>query len=167
MPRTRPSMRDTFSPSGEVIAKSCTRSTGNMAIRKCRSNLEDVRLADTTVAVTLTSTNGVPVVAERSMFLPGPPPAAWDEAAESAGVPARARKWGLAEGEVGGNSGHGDEHSPGQYLADHRVGQRHPALRGWNNRGEECSVSARRAASRSIIRHTNSLLPERSGLERL
>ncbi len=66
---------------------------------------EDPRLASTAVSTTLTSTNGVPVIAERTMWWPGPSLAAWQEAHNSPGATTTGTAWGLAEGEVGGANG--------------------------------------------------------------
>lgn len=65
---------------------------------------EDARLADTAVATTLRSVNGVAVVAERAMWWPGSSPT-WHEAHGTAGSTATARRWAVAEGEVGGTRG--------------------------------------------------------------
>lgn len=59
------------------------------------------RLADTAVAATVTSANGVPIVAERSMWWPGTA-GTWQEAHNSPGSVAFGPRWGLADGEVGG-----------------------------------------------------------------
>jgi hypothetical protein len=66
-------------------------------------DLEDPRLADTALAVTLVSTNGTPIVAERAMwwFHPG---GYWHEANNSPGATETGAAWALAEGEVGGAS---------------------------------------------------------------
>jgi hypothetical protein len=66
---------------------------------------EDARLADTAVSTVITSLNSVPIVAERSMWWPGPTAATWSEAHNSAGLTSSGRKWALAEGEVGGSRG--------------------------------------------------------------
>ncbi|MGE0706272.1 MAG: hypothetical protein AB7P22_20305, partial [Vicinamibacterales bacterium] len=65
---------------------------------------EDARLADTAVSTIISSTNGVPIIAERSMWWPGPTAASWSEAHNSAGLTETGRMWALAEGEVGGAS---------------------------------------------------------------
>ena len=57
-------------------------------------------LADTAVSTTIRSTNGVPVIAERAMWWPGPTPATWYEAHNSGGATATGTRWALAEGEV-------------------------------------------------------------------
>jgi hypothetical protein len=53
------------------------------------------------------STNGVPVIVERSMWWPGPEVSAnvWYEAHNSPGATTTGTKWALAEGEVGGPVG--------------------------------------------------------------
>lgn len=60
-------------------------------------DLEDSRLANTAVATTIRSTNGVPIVVERSMWWPG---TRWYEAHSSPGSTVTGTRWGLAEGEV-------------------------------------------------------------------
>jgi hypothetical protein len=62
-------------------------------------NLEDSRLADTAVAQVVRSTNGVPVVVERSMWWPR---ASWIEGHTSAAAVQTGSKWAIAEGEDGG-----------------------------------------------------------------
>jgi hypothetical protein len=59
-------------------------------------------LADVAVSTSLTSTNGVPVIVERTMWWPQP---AWYEAHNSPGATATGTRWALAEGEVGGADG--------------------------------------------------------------
>jgi hypothetical protein len=60
---------------------------------------EDPTLAATSVATHVTSDQ--PIVVERSMYWPVTP-ASWNEASNAFGVTQTARKWGLAEGRVGG-----------------------------------------------------------------
>jgi hypothetical protein len=55
-------------------------------------------LADTAVSTTITSTNGVPVIVERTMWWPQPD---WYEAHNSPGATSAGTRWVLAEGEVG------------------------------------------------------------------
>jgi hypothetical protein len=62
---------------------------------------EDVRLSNTAVSVTLTSLDGVPILAERSMWWPGDF-ATWAEAHASCGATATGTLWAFAEGEVSG-----------------------------------------------------------------
>jgi len=61
---------------------------------------EHSQLANTAVSVRLTSTNGVPVVAERAMWWPG---SNWHEAHAAAGATATGTRWALAEGQLGGS----------------------------------------------------------------
>ena len=63
---------------------------------------EDPRLASTAVGATIHSVDGVPVVAERAMWWPGPTAATWHGAHASLGVTETATRWVLADGEVGG-----------------------------------------------------------------
>ena len=60
--------------------------------------------ANVAVSTTVTSTNAVPVIVERTMWWPGPEIATpfWTEAHNSAGSTASGTAWALAEGEVGG-----------------------------------------------------------------
>jgi hypothetical protein len=61
-------------------------------------------LANVAVSATVTSTNAVPIIVERTMWWPGPEMSAafWTEAHNSAGTTATATRWALAEGEAGG-----------------------------------------------------------------
>jgi hypothetical protein len=61
-------------------------------------------LDNVAVSSTITSTNGVPIIAERTMWWPSPAMTAsyWTEAHNSPGATATATRWALAEGEVGG-----------------------------------------------------------------
>ena len=59
-------------------------------------------LADTAVSTLVTSLNGVPIVVERAMWWPD---GDWREAHASAGATAAGRRWGIANGEVGGPNG--------------------------------------------------------------
>ena len=69
-------------------------------------DLEDARLADTAVSTTLLSLNGVPLVAERAMWWPGPAFAPqWYEAHNSPGATSTGTRWAMAEGETGGPRG--------------------------------------------------------------
>ena len=91
-------------PDGSTIEKQylvAARSRFNIWV-----DLEDTRLADTAVSTTLTSLNGVQVVAERAMWWPGPAYAPhWYEAHNSPGATATGTLWALAEGESGGPRG--------------------------------------------------------------
>jgi hypothetical protein len=60
---------------------------------------EDASLAATSVATRVTS--DLPIVVERAMYWPMTP-ASWNEASNAFGVTETARRWGLAEGRVGG-----------------------------------------------------------------
>lgn len=60
---------------------------------------EDARLADTGFGAVIESTNGVPVVVERSMWWPS---GSWQEAHGARASSVTSRRWGLAEGESGG-----------------------------------------------------------------
>lgn len=66
-------------------------------------DFEDPQLANAAVSTTLTSTNGVPIIAERAMWWPNNGNE-WFEAHNSAGATTTGTKWALAEGEVGGGS---------------------------------------------------------------
>ncbi len=63
-------------------------------------NLEDPALADTDVSAVITSTNGVPIIVERAMYLDGRGQR-FDAGHESAGVTAPGTEWYLAEGATG------------------------------------------------------------------
>ena len=87
-------------PSGEIVRKPhVIPANSRMSIWVDR---EDARLADTAVSATVRSTNGVEFVAERSMRWPGRGASPAQEEHNSAGTPAAATRWGIAEGEVGG-----------------------------------------------------------------
>jgi hypothetical protein len=61
-------------------------------------------LDNVAVSSTIRSTNGVPIIAERTMWWPSPALTAsyWTEAHNSPGATATATRWAMAEGEVGG-----------------------------------------------------------------
>jgi hypothetical protein len=61
-------------------------------------------LANVDVSCAITSTNGVPIVVERSMWFPGleVTPRFWTEAHNSPGSTVTAHRWVLADGEAGG-----------------------------------------------------------------
>jgi hypothetical protein len=63
-------------------------------------------LTSVDVSTALTSTNGVPIVVERTMWFPGPDvtPAFWMEATNSAGAVNAATRWVVADGETGGGA---------------------------------------------------------------
>ncbi len=62
---------------------------------------EDPLLDNAAIAATVTSTNNVPILAERAIFWPQFP---WYEGHASAGVTATGTEWALADGEAGGPS---------------------------------------------------------------
>jgi hypothetical protein len=62
-------------------------------------DVEDARLADTGFGAVVESTNGVPIVVERSMWWPS---GNWQEAHGARASRVTSRRWGLAEGESGG-----------------------------------------------------------------
>jgi glucose/arabinose dehydrogenase len=64
--------------------------------------IEDARLADAAVAMVVDS--DLPIVAERSMYWPGPSADAWLEAHNSAGATEPGAAWTVAGGEQGGAS---------------------------------------------------------------
>jgi hypothetical protein len=61
--------------------------------------LEDPALASAAIATNITS--DVPIISERVTYWPGPPQQ-WYEAHLSVGEPGLSRRWGLADGRVGG-----------------------------------------------------------------
>jgi hypothetical protein len=60
---------------------------------------EDPLLQNAAIAALVTSTNAVPILAERAIYWPAYP---WYEGHASAGVTATGTRWALAEGEAGG-----------------------------------------------------------------
>ena len=64
-------------------------------------------LDNVAVSSTIRSTNGVPIIVERTMWWPSPAlgPNFWTEAHNSPGATAPGTRWALAEGEVGGAQG--------------------------------------------------------------
>jgi hypothetical protein len=90
-------------PSGAVITRHYV-ADGNSRF-DVRVDSEDQRHADTAVSMAIKSTNGIPIVVERSMSWPGATAAAWQNPATGAGATATATTWTLAEGEVGGFTG--------------------------------------------------------------
>jgi len=64
-------------------------------------------LVNVAVSSTITSTNDVPIIVERTMWSPGPElsSAFWTEAHNSPGTTRTGTRWALAEGEVGGPQG--------------------------------------------------------------
>jgi uncharacterized repeat protein (TIGR01451 family) len=63
---------------------------------------EGGELANAAVSTTLTSTNNVPIIVERTMWFPGPTPAQWREAHNSFAETQTGTRWAVAEGEQGG-----------------------------------------------------------------
>ncbi len=63
---------------------------------------EEPGLENVAVSTRIRSTNGVPIIVERSMWWPGPTSATWHEAHNSPGETSTGTKWAFAEGEVGG-----------------------------------------------------------------
>jgi hypothetical protein len=90
-------------PSGTMIRKQYT-VAGNSRSDVWVDN-EDRRLADTAVSMSINSTNGVPIVAERSTSWPGATASTWQNPVITAGAPTTASVWALAEGELGGPAG--------------------------------------------------------------
>jgi len=73
-------------------------------------NVEDPRVAATSMSTVVTSTNGVPIIAERAMWWPGAAlvaadparfPIVWGEAHNSPGSTITSAKWAVADGETG------------------------------------------------------------------
>ncbi len=62
---------------------------------------EDERLRAAAVSMVVEARNGLPIIAERSMWWPGPTPADWREGHNTPGTTATGTYWALAEGEVG------------------------------------------------------------------
>jgi Putative binding domain, N-terminal/Viral BACON domain len=59
-------------------------------------------LDNAAVSTIIETTNGVPIIAERSMWWPATPVGAWGEAHNSPGATATGPRWAVAEGEAGG-----------------------------------------------------------------
>jgi hypothetical protein len=86
-------------PDGSVVTRSYT-VAGNS-----RFNIwvdQDAALANTAVSMLVTATNGMPIVAERAMWWPGPTSDTWFEAHNAAGATATGPRWAVAGGEAGG-----------------------------------------------------------------
>ena len=95
---------DYLLPSGVTITKTYTvpaNSRFNIWV-----DLEGTDLANTPVSTRITSTNGVPVIVERSMWWPGAYET-WTEAHNSPGATTTGTVWAVAAGETGGP--YGDE----------------------------------------------------------
>jgi hypothetical protein len=84
-------------PGGGTVVKNYTVDANSR--RTVNVQHEDPALADTAVSVSLQSTNGVPIIAERAMWWPHGQ--AWHEAHNSAGSTVTGTRWGLADGERG------------------------------------------------------------------
>jgi hypothetical protein len=84
-------------PSGATVVK--TYQVPANSRRTIYVALEDPALADTAVSIKVQVTNGVGIIAERSMWWPHGQ--AWYEAHNSAGATATGSKWAVADGEQG------------------------------------------------------------------
>ena len=85
--------------SGQVITK--TYEVAGNSRFNIWVDLEDAALANAAVSTRITSTNGVPIIAERAMWWPGTPET-WHEAHNSPGETTTGTTWAMAEGELGG-----------------------------------------------------------------
>ena len=101
-------------------------------------------LANVAVSSTVTSTNGVPIIVERTMWWPGPDvtPSYWTEAHNSPGATPTGTRWALAEGEVGGAAERRDLHPDRQHVGDRRRRARHALLRGRHARRAHVRAAA-------------------------
>ncbi len=97
-----------FRSDGTVVSRAHT--IGARSRRTIWVDLEDPALADAAVSMSISSTNGVPIVAERSMWWPGPTAASWFEAHNAFGATMTATRWAVADGEAG------DGGSPNTYV---------------------------------------------------
>src|SRR5262249_54467101 len=61
---------------------------------------EDAKLVSATASARIKSTNGVPIIVERTMWWPAGGP--WIEAHNSAGSTSTGTRWAVADGEIGG-----------------------------------------------------------------
>jgi hypothetical protein len=89
-------------PGGEVVTRMYD--VGPNSRFNIWVDTEGAALADTAVSTSIRVTNGVPVIAERAMWWRGTS-ATWYEGHNSAGATRAGTKWGLAEGQVGGQDG--------------------------------------------------------------
>jgi hypothetical protein len=87
-------------PTGEPLARLYT--VAPRARLSIWVDYEDPVLADTAFAADVVSLNGVPIVAERVMWWPGPGAASWQEAHASVGATRAAPRWVTSDGECGG-----------------------------------------------------------------
>ncbi|MGH9199108.1 MAG: hypothetical protein ACRD1T_25685, partial [Acidimicrobiia bacterium] len=62
---------------------------------------EDPLLANAAFSIEIVSTNGVSIVAERTMWWPGPTPATWQEGHNSPGISAPGTRWAIADAGAG------------------------------------------------------------------
>lgn len=88
---------DYLLPSGAPVVKSYV--VGPQRRATIWVDTQDARLADSGFGAVVQSTNGVPVVVERSMWWPG---GNWQEAHGARASQYTSRRWVLAEGETGG-----------------------------------------------------------------
>jgi hypothetical protein len=88
-------------PDGDTVEKRYTLAPTSRA--NIWLDFEDPRLADSAVSAEVESTNGVPIIVERTMWWPGPTAGQWAEAHNSPGASTTATRWGLADGEQGGS----------------------------------------------------------------
>jgi len=84
-------------PSGQTVVRDYVLPPNSR--RTINVQLEDTLLNATAVSTRLTSTNGIPFLAERSMWWPHGQ--AWYEAHNSEGATTTGTRWGLGDGEVG------------------------------------------------------------------
>jgi len=61
---------------------------------------EDARLRDAAVSMVVEARNGLPIIAERSMWWPGPTPDQWQEGHNTPGTTTTGTLWALADGVV-------------------------------------------------------------------
>lgn len=85
-------------PSGATITKRYPVRAGSR--RTIWVDHEDDLLRDTAVSMLVESLNGVALVAERTMWWPGPAAGTWQEAHSSAGATTSGTLWAVADGEV-------------------------------------------------------------------
>ncbi len=84
-------------PSGATVTRNYTINPDSR--RTVYVAAEDPALADTAVSVSISVTNGVPIIAERAMWWPHGQ--AWFESHNSAGSTLTGTKWAVGDGEVG------------------------------------------------------------------
>ena len=103
-PRRRSPRRRLSAPDGNVLTKAYTvagesRFTIWVDEEQFPAGSGNKALAGTAVSMRVRTTNGVPVIVERSMWWPQP---IWNEGHNEAGTTVTGTRWALAEGEVGG-----------------------------------------------------------------